>query len=193
MAADPSSLAGSLLVAMPNLADPNFWRSVVLLGVYSREEGAFGLVINRALDLDLSDVLDDMGDSPGEDLMPHVLGGGPVDQSHGFVLFETEDDSGRKDEQSLGVGEGIALSGSAQTLSDLAHGRRSGRFYLLLGYAGWAPGQLEREIEENSWVVAPLDPKILFDVPFEDRWTAALRSIGVDPGTLVDTGSSIPS
>ncbi len=187
------SLAGSFLIAMPSLADPNFWRSVVLLGVHSREEGAFGLVINRALDLALSDVLEDMGESPGQDLMPLVLGGGPVDQSHGFVLFETESGGGRKDEQALGLGAGIALSGSAETLSDLAHGRRDGRFYLLLGYAGWAPGQLEREIEENSWVVAPLEPRILFDVPFEERWTAALRSIGVDPGTLVDTGSSIPS
>lgn len=193
MVTELESLAGSFLIAMPSLADPNFWRSVVLLGVHSREEGAFGLVINRALDLALSDVLEDMGESPGQDLMPLVLGGGPVDQSHGFVLFETESGGGRKDEQALGLGAGIALSGSAETLSDLAHGRRDGRFYLLLGYAGWAPGQLEREIEENSWVVAPLEPRILFDVPFEERWTAALRSIGVDPGTLVDTGSSIPS
>ncbi len=193
MATELQSLSGSLLIAMPSLADPNFWRSVVLLGVHSQDEGAFGLVINRALDLALSDVLEDMGDSPGQDLMPQVLGGGPVDQSHGFVLFETEGDGGRKDEQALGLGGRVAISGSAETLSDLAHGRRGGRFYLLLGYAGWAPGQLEREIEENSWVVAPLDPRILFDVPFEDRWTAALRSIGVDPGTLVDTGTSIPS
>jgi putative transcriptional regulator len=59
----------------------------------------------------------------------------------------------------------------------------------LLGYSGWHPGQLEREIEENSWVVAPLNTSILFDVPPEDRWTAALGSIGLDPGTLVDTGS----
>lgn len=193
MVTESSSLAGSFLIAMPSLADPNFWRSVVLLGVHSRDEGAFGLVINRALDLTLSDVLDDMGEETEPSSLTQVLGGGPVDQSHGFVLFETGAGDGHGEEQALGLGERIAISGSAQTLSDLAHGRREGRFYLLLGYAGWAPGQLEREIEENSWVVAPLDPAILFDVPFEDRWTAALRTIGVDPGTLVDTGSNIPS
>jgi putative transcriptional regulator len=85
------------------------------------------------------------------------------------------------------------VSGSTETLADLAAGRIESRYYLLLGYSGWYPGQLEREIEENSWLVAPLDTTIVFDVPLEERWNAALRSIGVDPGTLVDMGSSTPS
>lgn len=192
---EPQSLAGSLLVAMPSLADPNFWRSVVLIGVHSREEGAFGLVINRGLDVSLGDVLGEIGDEgAGDDVpLPQVLGGGPVEPSHGFVLYEGSAARADDAETSLAIDTGIRVSGSSETLSDLVHGRRQGRFYLLLGYAGWAPGQLEREIEENSWVVAPLDPVILFEVPLADRWNAALRSIGVEPGTLVDTGSGMPS
>ena len=67
------------------------------------------------------------------------------------------------------------------------------RFFLFVGLACWVPGQLEREIEENSWVIAPFDTSIVFEVPAEERWAAALRSIGIDPGTLVDAGSAEPS
>ncbi len=75
----------------------------------------------------------------------------------------------------------------------MARGESSGRYSLILGYSGWFPGQLEAEIEENSWLVAPLDRAILFELPFDERWVAALGSIGVDPGTLVDSGSVTPA
>ncbi len=189
-----SSLSGSLLVAMPSLADPNFWRSVVLVGVHSQEDGAFGLVINRGLDVTLAEVLKDIGEEPSATSgLPLVLGGGPVDTSHGFVLYEQAPESESEPEPALEIEGDIRVSGSSKTLSDLAHGRRTGRFYLLLGYAGWAPGQLEQEIEDNSWVVAPFHRGIVFDVPLEERWAEALRSIGVEPGTLMDTGSGRPS
>jgi putative transcriptional regulator len=97
------------------------------------------------------------------------------------------------DETALHVDESVTVSGSTETLANLARGDIESRYYLLLGYSGWYPGQLEREIEENSWLVAPLDTSILFDTPLEDRWTAALRTIGVDPGTLVDVGGGDPS
>jgi len=185
------SFAGKLLIAMPNLADPNFWRSVVLLGVHSHEEGAFGLVVNRPLDVDLREVLAELGQEPGGEDLPSVLSGGPVQPSHGFVLYEPGE-HGAGDED-LTVSDSIVISGSVDTLARLAHGTAANRYFLLLGYAGWYPGQLEREIEENSWVVAPLDSSILFDVPVEDRWAAALRSIGIEPGALVDAGSTEPS
>lgn len=185
------SFAGKLLIAMPNLADPNFWRSVVLLGVHSHEEGAFGLVVNRPLDVDLREVLAELGQEPGGEDLPGVLSGGPVQPSHGFVLYE-RNEHGARDED-LTVSDSIVISGSVDTLAKLAHGTAACRYFLLLGYAGWYPGQLEREIEENSWVVAPLDSSILFDVPVEDRWAAALRSIGIEPGALVDTGSTEPT
>lgn len=184
-------LVGKLLIAMPTLADPNFWRTVVLVGVHSSEEGAFGLVVNRPLEIDLSEILDELGEKVPERQFPAVLSGGPVEPSHGFVMYEHG--GGSLDEAALQVDGGITVSGSTETLANLARGEIAGRYYLLLGYSGWYPGQLEREIEDNSWLVAPLDTSILFDVPLEQRWTAALRSIGVDPGTLVDLGSSAPS
>ncbi|MEJ2580454.1 MAG: YqgE/AlgH family protein [Acidobacteriota bacterium] len=185
------SLAGHLLIAMPNLADPNFWQSVVLLGVHSNDEGAFGLVVNRSLDIDLQEILEELGEevAPGE--LPGVLGGGPVQPNHGFVLFERGPQEAGDDE--ITVSDSIVLSGNTETLARLTRRPDGTRYFLLLGYAGWHPGQLEREIEENSWVVAPLDTSILFDVPVEDRWAAALNSIGIDPGTLVDGGSTEPS
>ena len=186
------TLAGNLLIAMPGLADPNFWQSVVLLGVHSHEEGAFGLVINRMLDVDLREVLIEIGEDPVDGELPEVLAGGPVQPSHGFVLFE-RDDREAADEEDITISDTISVSGSTETLTRLVRGTIGGRYFLLLGYSGWQPGQLEREIEDNSWVVAPLNSSILFDVPAEERWVAALRSIGIEPGTLVDTGSGEPS
>ena len=192
MTIDPPTLAGNFLIAMPGLADPIFWQSVVLLGVHSHEEGAFGLVVNRMLDIDLCEILLEIGEEPVEDELPEVLAGGPVQPSHGFVLFE-RDDREAPAEEDIAISDTISVSGSTETLARLAGGSTGGRYFLLLGYSGWHPGQLEREIEDNSWVVAPLDTSILFDVPAEERWSAALRSIGIEPGTLVDTGASEPS
>lgn len=186
------TLAGNLLIAMPGLADPNFWQSVVLLGVHSHEEGAFGLVINRMLDVHLREVLIEIGEDPVDGELPEVLAGGPVQPSHGFVLFE-RDDREAPDEEDITISDTISVSGSTDTLARLVRGSIGGRYFLLLGYSGWHPGQLEREIEDNSWVVAPLNSSILFDVPAEGRWVAALRSIGIEPGTLVDTGATEPS
>ncbi len=192
MTIDPPTLAGNFLIAMPGLADPNFWQSVVLLGVHSHEEGAFGLVVNRMLDIDLCEILLEIGEEPVEDELPKVLAGGPVQPSHGFVLFE-RDDREAPAEEDIAISDTISVSGSTETLARLAGGSTGGRYFLLLGYSGWHPGQLEREIEDNSWIVAPLDTSILFDVPAEERWSAALRSIGIEPGTLVDTGATEPS
>jgi putative transcriptional regulator len=184
-------LAGKFLIAMPNLADPNFWHTVVLVGVHSREEGAFGLVVNRPLDIRLAEILSELGESFEDDAYPQVLAGGPVEPNHGFVLYES--DKTPPEETSLQIDDGVTVSGSTEVLAGLARGSMKGRYYLLLGYSGWYPGQLEREIEENSWLVAPFETSILFEVPLENRWIAALRSIGVDPGTLVDLGRGDPS
>jgi putative transcriptional regulator len=185
------SLAGQLLIAMPNLADPNFWQAVVLLGVHSDDEGAFGLIINRTLDVNLREVLQELGEEAGPGDFPEVFGGGPVQPSHGFVLFERGQHQVADDE--IAIAESIVVSGSTETLTRLTQEVGDTRFFLLLGYAGWYPGQLEREIEDNSWVFAPFDTSIVFEVPAEERWAAALRSIGIDPGTLVDAGSAEPS
>jgi putative transcriptional regulator len=176
---------------MPSLGDPNFQRTVVLLGAHSIDEGAFGLVVNRPLDVDLAEILDELGlDCPAMRLPP-VLSGGPVEPGHGFVLFEADD--GPTSDEDLELPNGLRVSGSSETLAGLAGTGPSIRYSLILGYAGWHPGQLETEIEENSWLLAPMDPAILFEIPHEDRWVAALDSIGVDPGTIVDFGSTTPT
>jgi len=185
------SLVGKFLIAMPSLGDPNFRRSVVLLGAHSIDAGAFGLVVNRPIDVELPDVLRELGLEPPSTVLPRVLSGGPVEPSHGFVLFELGNAQPEADDLMLPAG--LTVSGSADTLTTFTSGERSGRYSLVLGYSGWFPGQLETEIEENSWLVAPLDTSIVFDVPYEDRWVAALNSIGVDPGTLVDSGSATPA
>jgi putative transcriptional regulator len=187
----PESLVGQMLIAMPTLGDPNFRRSVVLLGAHSIEDGAFGLVINRPIEVEMPEILDELGLEHATHELPRVLAGGPVQPSHGFVLFERNDVATSDDDMHLP--DGVTVSGNTATLAELAGGDGGERFFLILGYSGWFPGQLENEIEENSWLVAPLDTTILFDVPFEDRWVAALGSIGVDPGTLVDTGSATPA
>ncbi len=191
MNTDTTPLAGQLLIAMPSLADPNFWHTVVLLAVHSREEGAFGLVINRPLDVDMAGVLQELGEEPGGGPYPEVLGGGPVEPTHGFVLSDRPDLL--SDEDLLPVAEDIAISGSTGVLLALARGRIQARYHLVLGYSGWAPGQLEREIEENSWLLAPATHRLVFETPFPERWNAALASIGVDPGTIVDLGPASPS
>lgn len=185
------SLVGKFLIAMPSLGDPNFRRSVVLLGAHSIDTGAFGLVVNRPIDVALPEILAELGiDTPSTDL-PRVLAGGPVEPSHGFVLYEPGETPPNDDD--LALPGGLTVSGSAQTLTTFTNGTRTGRYSLILGYSGWFPGQLETEIEENSWLVAPLETSIVFEVPYEERWVAALRSIGVDPGTLVDFGSATPA
>lgn len=176
---------------MPSLGDPNFQRTVVLLGAHSIEEGAFGLVVNRPLDVDLGEILAELGLERPSGVLPAVLSGGPVEPGHGFVLFESSDRAGHDDD--LVVADGLHVSGNTETLAGCASGEHSGRYSLILGYSGWYPGQLETEIEENSWLIAPVQTDILFDLPYEDRWVAALNSIGVDPGTIVDTGSATPS
>lgn len=191
MATSAPTLAGKLLIAMPGLADPNFWRSVVLLGVHSDKDGAFGLVINRMLDINLREILVELGEEAVDGELPDVFAGGPVEPSHGFVLFERGEH--KVDDDDIKISDSLVVSGSTETLTRLAHGSQGNRFFLLLGYSGWHPGQLEQEIEDNSWVVAPLDTSIVFDVPVEDRWAAALKSLGIEPGTLVDGGSSEPS
>jgi putative transcriptional regulator len=181
-------LTGQLLIAMPSLADPNFWRTVVLVGSHSPDEGAFGLVINRPSELALADVLQQLGRDEQPVRTSEVLSGGPVQPEQGFVLGEGQGD----EDTDLGT-EAFTISGRAELLESYAMGRLDGRFHLCLGYAGWAPGQLEQELEDNSWLVAPMSSDLVFGTPFDERWQEALASIGVDPGTLVDVGSSAPS
>lgn len=176
-----TSLSNHLLIAMPALADPNFARSVTFICEHSAE-GAMGLVVNRHTDLTLRDILGqlDIDHQQAHDADAPVHLGGPVQTSRGFVLHEP---LGRW-EATLPVTDTLGVSTSRDILEAIARNHGPDRFLIALGYAGWAPGQLEHEITENSWLHCPADRTILFELPIERRWRAAASVMGVDLTTL---------
>ena len=131
MTESATSLVGKLLIAMPTLADPNFWHTVVLVGVHSDDEGAFGLVINRPLEVDLGDILSELGETVPQCQFPQVLAGGPVEPNHGFVMYEHS--GGDSDESALQVNGSVTVSGSTETLTNLAAERAQQRQLGIVG------------------------------------------------------------
>ena len=177
-----TDLTGHLLIAMPGMADPRFARSVVFLCRHS-DEGAFGLVINKPLpEMRLSAFLAqfDLACTPSAD-EGEVHFGGPVETNRGFVLH-TADYSSREGTQE--VTPGVNLSATLDVLADLAVGEGPRGAIVALGYAGWGPGQLEREIGQNAWLTTLARNDLLFRTPAEGKWAAAVRAMGIDPQLL---------
>lgn len=177
MSTPPCSFANQLLIALPTLADPHFARSVALICQHDAE-GAMGVVVNRASDYTLGEVLQQMGiesDDPAL-LEQRVLAGGPVHPERGFVLH----DGGRAWDSTLAVAEGLAVTTSRDILEAIARGDGPAHATIALGCAGWGAGQLEHELTENSWLTAPAQAGILFTLPLDQRWQAAAGQIGVD-------------
>jgi len=185
-------LDGQVLVTMPSLADERFARSVIYLCAHS-PEGAMGIVINkpashivfRKLLVQLQ-IIDD-GESirlPAGAAGIQVLQGGPVDKARGFVLHSA--DFFIKD-TTLSIDERMCLTATVDVLRAIAKGEGPHRAALALGYAGWAPGQLETEIRENSWLSSPATPDLIFDTPAEARYDMVMRGLGIDPAMLSST------
>lgn len=183
MSASAPNLTNQLLIALPAMDDPNFARSVALICQHD-EEGAMGVVVNRASDYTLGEVLQQMQlDTRDEALRGQiVLSGGPVHQERGFVLH----DGGTEWESTLEIGDGLYLTTSRDVLEAMAAGTGPQHAVVALGCAGWGAGQLEFELGENSWLTAPADPELLFALPLERRWQAAGGRIGVDMNRLTD-------
>jgi putative transcriptional regulator len=175
------ALAGKLLIATPALADPNFAQSVILVCEHSAD-GALGLAVNRRLPTLLGEVLAKLNlPTDIASLKTRALfSGGPVESSRGFVLH----DAPRTGEDSLALGDALAVSASETMLAAIARGEGPSRFMLVLGYSGWGAGQLERELAEDAWLAVPAAPEVIFDVEVEDRWRHAAASIGVDISRL---------
>jgi len=174
--ADDSYFSNQFLVAMPGLEDENFRHSVTLLCEHS-EKGALGLVVNRPTDLRLSDMLDQIGvDHEAMPADPIVFWGGPVQPERGFVVHTGP---GHWD-STLMVDENLYITTSRDVLGAIGRGEGPTAYMVLLGYAGWGEGQLETEILNNSWLNAPVEQHVLFEVPAAERWIAATRLIGVD-------------
>lgn len=177
-----TDLAPGLLIAMPQLADRNFERSVVLM-IEHNDRGSFGLVINQPSPIKASELLEslDMTWAGGDDTV--VWSGGPVSPTTGWVLHEPVATLGPGD-GTTEIAPGVALSTSPERLRALA-ARPPARLRLLLGYSGWGPGQLAREMAEGAWLHADLDPAIIFDLDPDDMWRAALASVGIEPDVIV--------
>ena len=183
------SLEGQFLIAMPSMADSRFEHSVIYLCSHS-EQGAMGLVVNQvARHLSLEELLiqlDILNDDSAIRLPESVRDmnvhkGGPVEVERGFVLHS---DDFMLNQSTLTIDNGICLTATLEILRAVAQGDGPAQAMLALGYAGWAPGQLENEIQSNGWLTAPADPEILFDRDFESKWHRALGSLGIDPAML---------
>lgn len=186
---EPEFLAGRLLVAMPGIGDPRFERAVIYMCAHD-DEHAMGLTLNRPVEgLTVPDLLTRLeieapaGGQAGIEVPPDlVLMGGPVEKGRGFVLHTNDYAS---PEGTLPVTDGVSLTPTREVLEAMASpGHRPRRAILALGYAGWGPGQLEREVRENVWLVCDPDEGLIFDTDHEHKWSRALFTLGVDAGSL---------
>ena len=171
---------------MPQLSDPNFRRAVVLV-VHHDAESTFGLVLNREVELtvrELCDSLEFVWNGTGS---AEVAWGGPVESNTGWLLFQDGLDTElEEDEHVSRLAGDLCFAGSMDVLRQLAE-RPPPDLRIFLGYAGWGGGQLEYELAQGAWVVAPLSPEVVFDVPAEEMWDHVLRAMNVDPATLIST------
>src|SRR5258706_108605 len=173
-------LDGQLLIAMPVMGDPRFERSVIYLCAHS-SEGAMGIIVNRpAGSIDFPELLVQLDIIKKADQIK-VLKGGPVETGRGFVLHSS--DFFIKD-ATLKIDDGICLTATVDILKAIAKGAGPKHAILALGYAGWAPGQLETEIQDNGWLHCDADPDLIFGGDIEEKYIRALRKIGIDPGML---------
>ncbi|HVI51116.1 MAG TPA: YqgE/AlgH family protein [Candidatus Sulfotelmatobacter sp.] len=171
-------LAGQILIAMPQMQDPRFARTIVYLCAHTAE-GAMGLVVNRLFNaLTFPDLLQQLDIVPGPACDPiRVHFGGPVESGRGFVLHSAD----YQQETTLMVDKDVGLTATVDVLKAIADGTGPKKSLLALGYAGWSAGQLDNEILENSWLNVPADPDLLFGPELDHKWEKAIGKLGVNP------------
>ena len=174
-------LTNQFLIAMPALADGNFSQTVTLVCEHNAQ-GALGIVINRPMPLRLADVFEQLKLSAQDQPLREqaILQGGPVQPDRGFVIHR----AGTPYESTLVVSNSLHVTTSRDVLTAVAAGRGPQPISMALGYAGWEAGQLEAEMVQNAWLTVPVNERILFDTPFEDRWQAAAQLLGINISTL---------
>ena len=175
------NLTGKLLISMPSLEDDRFYKTVIYMCAHS-SEGAMGIIINKKIDYDLyPDLLEQLGiDKPLGNKKLYIRYGGPIESSRGFVLHSDE----VIQKETLTIEKGVALTSTSEFFDDLSKGNGPKNSILALGYAGWAPGQIEKEILSNSWVTLSADLTFLFDEEVNNKWNKAYKLLGVDPNKL---------
>ncbi len=176
-------LSPGLLVASPQMEDPFFAKTVVLLCRHE-DDGAMGIVINRETDLELQTVLTEVSFELGDAAERAVMWGGPVEPHRGTIVFRP---IMPQDDEFMEISRSIRVSGSMDVLQGLVEGHVEDDWFLSLGYAGWGPGQLDKEIQEGSWIVLPVDPGTVFDQPIDERYDACIAQLGIDANLIFMT------
>ncbi|MEM9524108.1 MAG: YqgE/AlgH family protein [Pseudomonadota bacterium] len=179
-------LSGNLLIAMPGMEDPRFAQSVVFMCAHSKN-GAMGLIVNKpSPDLSVKDLLAHLNIPPSEDasrICVHF--GGPVEHGRGFVLHSSDYSS---DDSTLQVDHHFGMTATLDILKDIARGHGPSSSLLAMGYAGWGPGQLEGELQNNGWLTCEAAPEIVFSADNGGKWEKALAALGIDPLMLSAEG-----
>ena len=168
----------TLLLSMPQLQDPNFARTVILLCDYV-PEGAFGLVLNRPTDMPASNMVRLEPPMEGNNGLPLCIGG-PVEPERGWILLGEEPD----DLECRTICEGVYLSTSPLLLRHVLAATPPPRARVLSGYAGWGPGQLDEELAQSAWLIGEVDLDLVFDIEPSMMWETAIRRLGADPSAL---------
>jgi putative transcriptional regulator len=178
-----NTLAGKLLLAMPTIGDPRFNRAVIFMCAHD-ESGAMGLMVNHELiDVGFDKIIEQTGieDEIRVDLSKiNVMNGGPVENSRGLLLHTG--DFHQKD--TVNVSEKYGVSGTIDALRDVLTGNGPDKMIFALGHAGWTAGQLDQELQQNTWLVAEASEELLFDTPNDQKWEKALKSLGIEPAML---------
>jgi len=183
-AASGLNLANHFLIAMPSIQDPVFGGAVVYVCEHN-DKGVLGVVINKPTDMTMETLFDRVDLKLAEGLRANVVDepimfGGPVQDDRGFVLHSP----GGRYSSSLTVTADVSFTTSIDVLEAVANGGGPARMLVSIGYAGWSPGQLEEEISRNGWLTVDADAHVLFDLPIEERYHAAIKLLGIDPVML---------
>ncbi len=179
-------LDGQLLIAMPSMGDERFQRSVIYMCAHS-EQGAMGLIVNQIADqVNFRELLQQLQiEVPELRREINVHNGGPVETGRGFVLHTTD----YSQESTLMVDDAFGLTATADILKSITSGEGPRESMLALGYAGWAPGQLDTEIQANGWLHVDSDVELVFDDDLEGKWARSIKKMGIDPSFLsLDAG-----
>lgn len=178
------TLAHHLLLAMPSMSDPHFQRSVTFLCEHN-DQGAMGIVINRPLTLTEKELFDHLS-IPLKNAEPEraVFAGGPVQTDRGFVLHRPFGEW----LSTWHVSDDLDITTSRDVLQAMGNGDGPPDAFIALGYAGWGPGQLEKELRDNAWLTVPASAHVVFDVPVAERWNAAAKLLGINPAFLATEG-----
>ncbi len=181
-----TDLTGQLLIAMPGMPDPRFEHSLIYLCAHSNE-GAMGLIVNKpSADVTFGNLVEQLSiESPIDVRDIRVHFGGPVELGRGFVLHSPDFQSQMT---TLNVDEAFSMTGTLDVLETIAQGAGPEKRLIVLGYAGWGPGQLESEIASNGWLTCDASPALVFDTEDDQKWEAALGSLGISPLALSSEG-----